>query len=59
MLPYLYEFHWSAGHLVFLGVFGCVAATLAWCVALAAARAARVTRRPGPEATPSAPARNA
>ena len=48
MLPYLYEFHWSLGHLVFLGVFGCVAVTIASCVALAAARATRGPRRSDP-----------
>ncbi len=53
MLPYLYEFHWSVGHLVFLAVFGCVAVTIATCVALAAARAAG-----GPRHSPSGPGRS-
>ncbi len=49
MLPYLYEFHWSLGHLVFLGVFASVAVTIATCVALAAARAAGGPRHSPPE----------
>jgi hypothetical protein len=46
MLPYLYEFHWTAGHLIFLGIFGSVAVTIFGCVALAAVRAARATPTP-------------
>lgn len=41
MLPYLYEFHYSAGHLIFLGIFGTVAVTIFCCLGLAAFRAAR------------------
>jgi hypothetical protein len=39
MLPHLYEFEWTAGHLIFLSVFGVVAATLVTTVAFAAVRA--------------------
>lgn len=39
MFPWIYEFHWSAGHLIFLGVFFSVAAVIATSVAIAAWKA--------------------
>jgi hypothetical protein len=59
MLPYLYEFHWSAGHLTFLGIFGGVALTVLATLLLAGIRAARHLRAAAHEASKQEPTRAA
>lgn len=44
MFPWIYEFRWTAGHLIFLGAFFTVAAVIATCVAFAAWKAYRTFR---------------
>lgn len=44
MLPFVYEFRWDAGHVIFLGAFFAVVAVIAATVGLAARRARRDLR---------------
>ena len=39
MFPWIYEFHWTAGHLIFLGVFFTVVTVIVASVTVAAWRA--------------------
>jgi glycine cleavage system H lipoate-binding protein len=39
VFPWIYEFHWSAGHLIFLGIFFSVMVVIATSVAMAALKA--------------------
>jgi len=58
MLPHLYEFSWTPGHLIFLSVFGAVAVVIVSTVAIAAVRAWQATRsHRQPSGCPSDPAR--
>jgi hypothetical protein len=41
MLPWIYGFHWNLGHIIFLGAFYCVLATVAATLIAAALRARR------------------